>query len=99
VPTAVVGGPVARGLTWELVKKQVTKDRDQATYPLSHLRFPSLCLLFPDTMDRFRKRRSPWAPIPDPDHPLKDPGWFFFFTSWSLGHLSSLDLISLIRQD
>lgn len=74
-------------------KKQVTKDR--ATYTLSHLVSRPLSFL-PGPHGKIQEEKEP----PEPPSQIQiSPSQTLFFTSWSLGHLSSLDLISLIRQD
>lgn len=66
-------------------KKQVTKDR--ATYTLSHLKFPVLCLFFLDPMERFRKRRNPRSSHHRSRYPLHRPS-FSPLGLWDISLLS-----------
>uniref|UniRef100_A0A452UHT5 Very long-chain specific acyl-CoA dehydrogenase, mitochondrial n=1 Tax=Ursus maritimus TaxID=29073 RepID=A0A452UHT5_URSMA len=75
-------------------------DKEETEGPTHSLIFPSLCPLAPDSTGSFRRRVPESQP---PPHPAQPPGLsstgLSSFTSGSLGHLSPLTLISLIRRE
>lgn len=93
MPTAAVGVPGARGLTWELVRCKENWDREEAnTGRRTHCHFISpACALHPKPYGKIRGEGSlsPSPPLQSQTSPPQGP---LFFTSWSLGHLSLLSL-------